>query len=285
MADLDLLVPASKLSEAVRITKSLGYVDAVPEAFPGLSDLLGDEISLQKTGAPFIMLELHNSLLVDKSFTYAVPVDWFWEQTEPMDGLPSKIRFENLRMLTPTAQVLYASAHAMLKHGGRDTTLRWYYDLDRLIRFYADRMDWDLLLLQAKAFQWGSALDAALSQTYNYLGTPIPNHVLADLSESTDRHRNLIALKKNSPSTRVLDEYQNLMARKWYGRFILILGLIVPGPAYMRWRYGLKTSWALPAWYLFRWWEILKDVIRTVVFFVGKVIQQAGRRNTSRQIS
>jgi len=115
-----------------------------------------------------------------------------------------------------------------------------------------------------------------LSQTYNYFSTPIPDHVLADLSESTDRHRYLIALKKNSPSTRVLEEYQNLMARKWYGRLILILGLIVPSPAYMRWRYGLKTSWMIPVYYLFRWWGILTDAIMTVVLFVRKVLPQAG---------
>jgi hypothetical protein len=285
MADLDLLVPASKLSEAVQIAKTLEYVDVVPEAFPGLRDLLGDEICLQKTGMPFIMLELHNSLLVDKSFTYAVPVEWFWEQTEPIEGLSSDRRINNLRLLTPTAQVLYASAHAMLKHGGRDTSLRWYYDLDRLIRFYADRMDWNLLLLQAKTFQWGTALNAALFQTYNYFGTPIPDHVLAELPEINDRHRNLIALKQIKPSTRVFEEYQHLMARKWYGRLILILGLIMPGPAYMRWRYGLKTYWALPAWYLYRWWGILKDAIMTVLLLVRKVLHQAGHRNRSRQIS
>src|SRR3990172_208262 len=44
MADLDLLVPASKISEAVRLTKSLGYVDAMPEASPGLRDLLDHAI-------------------------------------------------------------------------------------------------------------------------------------------------------------------------------------------------------------------------------------------------
>jgi hypothetical protein len=132
---------------------------------------------------PFMMLELHNSLLVDKSFTYAVPVEWFWEQTELLDCSLAKERFATLRMLMPTAQVLYACAHAMLKHGSRKISLRWLYDLDQLMRVYAHRLDWDLLLRQAKVFQWSSALEAAFSQTTTTL-TPVPKHVLAELIET-----------------------------------------------------------------------------------------------------
>src|SRR3990172_2209006 len=240
---------------------------------------------MKKIDAPFTTLELHHSLVADRSFIYAVPVDWFWSQTEPMEGLSSGRRIDNLRMLTPTAQVLYASAHAMLQHGGRNTSLRWYYDLDRLIRVYADRMDWDLLLSQARTFEWSSAAFAALSQTVAFFDTPIPQKVLDELSKHSDRNTKRVATLQAQPATHTLEEYQKLKSLNWYGRFKLVLALIVPRPAYMRWRYGLRSAWALPAWYLFRWWGILKDAIRTVVLLIQKVIQQAGRRNTSRQIS
>ena len=269
MGDMDLLVPASKLAEAVRIAKSFGYEDSKPEASPGLKDLLNHEVCLQKPGAQSITLELHHSLVADKTFTYAVPMDWFWEQTESLDG-SLQVRFEKLSMLTPTAQVLYAASHAMLQHGGKNAPLRWFYDLDRLICHYNGRMDWDLLLSQAKIFEWGSALDAALSQTYAYFDTPIPDHVRATLSESSDRHRQLVALKQTRPATHILEEQQKLLSLNWYGRFRLVLALIAPTPAYMRWRYQFKNSWLLPAWYLFRWWGILKDAIHTVLLLVKK---------------
>lgn len=270
MVDLDLLIPASKLSAAVQIAKNLGYVEIVPETFAGLRKLLGDEISLKKTSAPFSMLELHNSLLVDKSFTYAVPVDWFWSQTEPITGMSSTRVVPYLLMLSPTAQVLYACAHAVLKHGGESISLRWLYDLDRLICVYLNRIHWELLLRQAKLFQWSSALDAAFSQTVNLFNTPIPDHVLAEVSRSTDRHRKLIELKQNRPATRVLEEYQQLSARKWYGKLIMMLGLIAPSPAYMRWRYGLKSDWALPGYYLYRWGGILRDAVQTLIHLIRK---------------
>jgi hypothetical protein len=172
-------------------------------------------------------------------------------------------------MLTPTAQVLYASAHVMLKHGGRNAPLCWFYDLDCLLRFYAERMDWDLLLAQAATFEWGSALDAALSQTYVYFDTPIPAPVRDNLSKSSDRHRNLVARTQTQPqpATRIIEEYQNLLALKWYGRIIVALALVAPSPAYMRWRYKFQSAWATPIYYLIRWAGIFKDAIRTLIVF------------------
>lgn len=264
MVDLDLLVPASDLPEAVRIAKEAGYAGTVPEAFPGLDDLLSHAVGLQKTTAPFTVLELHYSLLAERSFSYAVPVDWFWTQTEPMKG------FDNLLMLSPTAQVLYASAHAMLQHGARNTSLRWFYDLDRLIRVHARRMDWELLLAQARQFEWGSAVSAALSQTVKFFGTPVPGHVLGGLSGISDRNTDLLTIYQGQPATHTLEEYQKLKFLSWQARIRMVLALIVPSPAYMRWRYGLKNYWILPAYYPYRWWGILKDGIQTLIALLQK---------------
>ena len=264
MGDVDLLVPKEKLAKTVEIAKSLDYQIAIPEVSPGIRDLIHHEICLQKSGAHSIVLELHHSLVADKTYSYGVSVDWFWEQIELLKPLSSKMRFENLLMLTPEAQVLYAASHAMLQHGGSNTPLRWFYDVDCLIRHYEERMDWELLLSQAKSFEWGSALDAFLSQTIAYFDTPVPDRVCASLSESPDRHQGLVALKQTYPATHILAKGQRLLSLNLYGRIRLILALLFPSPSYMRWRYQLKSSWLLPIYYLFRWWGILKDAIRTV---------------------
>jgi hypothetical protein len=185
-----------------------------------------------------------------------------------LDAALSNMRFENLCMLTPTAQVLYAASHAMLQHGGQNTPLRWYCDLDRLIRTYDNRMDWDLLLSQAKVFEWGSALDAALSNANAYFDTPIPESVRASLSKQSDPHRQLVALLQTQPATHVLAEYQKLKSLSGYGRLRLVLALIFPSPAYMRWRYKFQSLWILPLYYLFRWAGILKDGIYTLVALI-----------------
>jgi hypothetical protein len=269
MSDLDLLVLGVKRSEAVQIAKSHGYKKTLPEASRGLDDLLGHHASLQKTGSPSISLEIHDSLVADHSFRYAVPVEWFWGQIEPL-STSLEASHQDLFMLTPTAQVLYAASHAMLQHGGKNAPLRWFYDLNRLICFYSDRLDWELLLSQARIFEWGSALDAAFSKTVSCFNTPVPKEVLTKLLGQNDRHRKLVALKQVRPVMHSLDEGQKLLSLKGYSRLRLFLALLAPSPAYLRWRYHIKNSWTTPFYYVIRWWGIFKDGFRSLVSLIKK---------------
>ena len=262
MGDLDVLVPAARLEEAVRIAHSLGYRETHPEASPGLTQLLSHHVFLQKNTPP-ASLEIHYSLVADKTFKYAVAVDWFWEQVEPLASASSG-RFENLLMLTPTAQLLYAASHLMLQHGGYRAPLRWFHDLDRLIRHYEARLDWDLLLAQAGVFEWGSALRAAVAQIEAYFETPVPPSARAALSAQTDRHAALVAFKQEPSETHVLAEARALASLNWWGRLRLVLALLVPSPAYMRWRYHFQGNGPLPRYYLLRWRGIFTDMLRTL---------------------
>ncbi|MBI5296406.1 MAG: nucleotidyltransferase family protein [Chloroflexi bacterium] len=257
MSDLDLLVPKSRFLEAVQIVRSLGYVDSEPESLPGIRALLNHEACLVKDT---VVVEIHHSLVADKSFTYAVPVDWFWEQTEPLPSLDT--RLHGLHMLTPSAQLLYAAAHAMLQHGGHKVPLRWEYDIDQLVRSYADRLDWRLLLSQARAFAWTSALREALSSARENFDTPIPRDVENQLVQTTDRHARLVAEKQIRPATHIHRERLKWLSLNWMGRLQMLAALVFPSPAYMRWRYGFQGHWRLPWYYLVRWGGILKDGLR-----------------------
>ncbi len=263
MGDLDILVPADRLEETVGIAMSRGFSEVLPDASPGLADLLSHHVRLETRGPLPITLEIHDRVVGEKVFTYAVDVDWFWNQTHALDG-PSHERFKSLRALTPAAQVLYAAAHAMLQHGGSRAPLRWFHDLHLLIGHYGDRLDWELLLSQAKTFEWGSALAATLSHTRTHFGTAIPRNVRASLLDVSDRHQALVTRLQIDPTTRVREEYDKLIKLNWHGRGRLVLALVAPSPSYMRWRYQLKSSWSLPAQYLMRWWGILTDGVRTL---------------------
>jgi hypothetical protein len=248
MDDMDLLIPKAKLVEALRIAKRLGYEEVRSDAFPFLRNFLEYDIVMLKRSEPFNILELRNSILANKAFTFAVPVEWFWTHTETF-STKSNVDFENLSMLSPTVQVLYTSAHAILKHG-EHVPLRWYFDLDLLVRFYDARIDWDFLLSQAQVFEWSSALFAALLQTHSYFDTPIPGQILVRLAESSDRYSSWVALMQEKPATRTFEELRYFSVMNWYGRIFKIAGLVIPRPSYMRWRYKLKSSW-LWVWFKF----------------------------------
>jgi hypothetical protein len=132
-----------------------------------------------------------------------------------------------------------------------------------------------MVVRQADVFQWTSSLHAALFKSCEYFDTPIPAQVLSILSESKDRHQELVRAKSVPPTTRVVEEQQSFMERKWFGKLIVILGLIFPSPAYMHWRYQLKNSWTLPLWYIHRWWGIFVDGARTVWYLIQKAALHA----------
>jgi len=271
MGDLDLLVPGDRLDDAVRIARSRGFTESLPEESPGLNAVLSHHVRLQTTDPLPLILELHDSLVADKAFTYAVPVDWFWTQTEPVFIGGERVGGEragalpSLLMLTPEAQVLYAAAHAMLQHGGRGAPLRWFYDLHLLVTHYSGRMNWPLVISQAVTFEWISALGAALCHTQTNFGTPIPEEVWTMVARVPDRHQALVARLQTKPATRFLEEKEKLATLNWPERLRVLVALIVPTPSYMKWRYQLTSSWSVPGYYVYRWWGILVDGVRTLI--------------------
>lgn len=266
MSDLDVLVPEALLPKAIKIATELGYKDLLPEVYPGIRSILKQEVELFLNGS---RLELHNNLLVDTSFTFSAPTEWFWKQaTLPNSDLQA--RFEGLQILSPEANILYLAAHTVLKHSPRRAILRQFYDLDQVIRQHAKTLDWAMMLKQAKTFEWSSALFEAFSTIKEYFTTPVPEDVMTALAQTTDRHQKLIEAIKINPETRTLEEYQVFLASNWYGKVLLVCGLLLPSPAYMRWRYKFTHFWELPLWYLRRWLGIMKDLTLTLTVIFKK---------------
>jgi hypothetical protein len=263
MGDMDILVPRDRLKEAAGFATTQGFTETLPEAAPGIDEMLSLHVRLQKPGPPPLTLEIHDGLVGGRLFTFAAPVDWFWRQTEPLAGAASE-RFPSAQMLTPSAQLLYAAAHAMLQHGGRGSPLRWFLDMHLLITHYSERLDWNLLVSQARTFEWSSALAAALLQTKACFNTPLPDHVTASLGQVSDRHQAMVRHRQAKPATRVLEEQERLSGMSWYGKARVLLALVVPAPAYMKWRYQLKSPASLPWAYAKRWWGIFVDGLRTL---------------------
>ncbi len=269
MGDLDLLVPPLEWEGCVKMAKTLGYEETQPEALPGLRAALAHEISLRKKSAPAIFVEIHRSLVGSQAFRYAAPMDWFWEQTRPLNDP----RFPGALTLSPAAQTLYAAAHAVLQHGESGAPLRWFADIDRLIRAHADEAFWETALRQAQAFEWDAALNAALRIARETFATPVPQSVLNELAESANRSLTKKRAKEmeTAPLTRTLAELRKASALTLGGKMRLMLALAFPSPAYMRWRYGLKTLWLLPISYLRRWRSIATDGLRTALALLKKV--------------
>jgi len=250
----------------LKLVYDLDYHEYLPEASPGLDRLISHHAHLRRDDSTGTLLELHWTLVASAAFRHAVSMDWFWENLEPC--LPWCEKFPpgeqcKVYQLNPTANLLYLAAHQMLQHGGEHASLRWLLDLQRLIKYRGDQIDWQALVIQADQFGWSGALSAALEAVQECFGTTLPDGLLSTLQAQTGPFDELVELKTGQAPTRILGEWKKLRSLNWPGRVRLFIALVFPSPAYIRWRYRPRPEWIWPLYYLYRWVDIARDGLIT----------------------
>jgi hypothetical protein len=268
MGDLDLLVKPGDVAACLQIAHGLGYTEPDPEAAAGLNQRLLHHVHLRQ--GKNLVLELHWQLLGGEAVQYATQADWFWGQVLPLTGTAEA---GNAQQLTPLASLIYLSAHAVLQHGTGKALLIWFYDLDLLIRRSAQDISASELWAAASALGLQGALFAALQRCQELWQTPIPPDWLAKVPVDLGGMDEILAARQNRPRTRFEQERFKLQGLSWPGRLRLLAALIFPGPAYMRWRYQPHPAWLWPLYYIYRWGDVLGDVVKTIFLSV-----RAGRK-------
>lgn len=269
MGDLDLLVAEADFERALTAVNTLGYHEYLPEALPGLDRLLTHHAHLRKASPTGTLLELHWSLVATAAFRHAVPMDWFWANLEPCKNWHTEDHLGGQKFvftLNATANLLYLAAHQMLQHGGERASLRWLLDMQRLIEQQGRQIDWEALVRQAGLFGWSGALRAALEAVQACFATNLPDELLSRLQAQVGEYDALVELKAQPAPTRILGEWKKLSSLNPRGRLRLFLALVCPSPAYMRWRYHPRPGWTWPFYYLYRWWDIVRDGWKTLQY-------------------
>jgi len=272
MGDLDVLVRERALYRAVRTVEALGYVEIYPEVGPGLARLLSHHIHLRKADHHRVAVEIHKNIVASEAHWYAVPVDWFWEHLQPYPpvqvggSVVSGATSAGAHLFSPEAQLLHLAAHAALQHGVGQAQLLWLYDIDRWIRAHAATLDWAMVSAQAKSLRWKAAVYAAVARTQRLFATPLPDGVLPDLARNQHpATREMVTHKARIPRTRFQSQWQTLRSLTWPVRLRLAVALVFPSRAYMQWRYRPTPGWLWPLYYPYRWGDVGRDVLRTVV--------------------
>jgi hypothetical protein len=276
MGDLDLLVPEERLAEAVARLEALGYVQPHPDMAPGLNALAGHHVHLQGGQDIHLAVELHWTLIGGEHDWRSPSLPWFWSQTEPFIVTPSPLHPSSsapLLTLTPTAHLLYLSAHLMLQHGEARSALRWFYDIYLLVEREGQRIQWDQVVARAREFRWAPAVHAALEGArHRFCGpadgesdTWLPPGVLAALAEASDAEaRRLVARRAEGLQTRATGVVAAVSSLSPAARLRLLLAVAIPSPAYMRWRYKPRPAWLWPLCYFYRWFDILREGLTTL---------------------
>ena len=211
------------------------------------------------------VIELHWSLISGDGDWRAPDIDWFWHQTEPWHS-PEASASREASQLTPTAQLLYLSAHAMLQHGSAATRLLWLYDIHRVVERDGARLSWPEIVERARALEWDTAVAEALERCASLFGTALPDFVLPELRRAvTARTARHVASKANRETSRAELVWRELLCLDAAARARLMLAILFPRPAYLKWRYP-RARWLWPLAYAYRWavvaWEGTTSVLR-----------------------
>jgi hypothetical protein len=266
MTDLDLLVRRERLQMAQELLQPLGYLEFDrPELAGGLAQRIGYHLRLFKPGgAQPVVVELHWNLIGGDADWRTPPTDWFWSQAVPLDG-PAAGAPALACKLNPQAHLLYMAAHLMLKHGGGEARLLWFYDLYLLVQRYQDEIDWNELLRQARRFHWTAAVRTALARAQRCFGLRLPEQVLAPtLAAEELAAADLVARKQTAYPTMTAKVWRDLLSLDWPTRLRLVAAYLLPSPQFMRYRYPEvpPRMWLLA--YPLRWGQILGDAFRTL---------------------
>ena len=256
VSDLDLLVRHEDARSALATLTALGYTQVgLREKRVGAAIEFEIEVGLHKPGPVDTLIEIHWGLLDSPHYQHKLPMTWFWETAQPLC-----VGDAEALMLGTEAQVLHLCAHLVLGHGGQG--LRWLHDVAEVLHYYEGRLDWDVLLAKAQECDLVLPLKQALSQVVDGWAAPAPPHVLTRLNE----------LQPSPEERRVFDwltsfdwgaEGGQTVARHFWADLVTLPGWrrrleyaftgLLPSPAYMRQRYGIRHSYLLPLYYLYRY--------------------------------
>lgn len=252
MCDIDVLVRREDLALWTRRLTDLGYERLSPEMAKGISEAVHYQVAFR--GGPYrdTVIELHWSLIGGDGDWRTPDMGWFWSQTEPWSP-PEDAAGVAAAQLTPGAQLLYLSAHAMLQHGSAAARLIWLYDIHRVLERDGARIEWPAIVEKACALEWDAALAEALERAETLFRAPVPPGVLEALrSRAGARSRAHVTEKADRGSSRAEHVWRELTSLDGLRRIRLGLAIVFPSPTYVKWRYP-RTGRLWPVAYVYRW--------------------------------
>jgi hypothetical protein len=243
MGDIDLLVRRAEVDTVRQVLSSLGYreVDRRPRFSEEYSYSLKFLVERQFT----VVVEPHLSIVYPPALA-RLDMDEVWARCLPATvlGVPSL-------GLCPEDLLLHLALH--LAHRD-DPPLVWTWELDRLIRLSAGKIDWNLFWRLARQSGTGRIVGRILTGTESSLCTPIPPAaaVLPDADEGRER-RTLAQAIAEHPAVEEREGLAQLIAIDGWGQKARYLtALLLPVPDFMMQQYGLRSRLALPWAYLCR---------------------------------
>ncbi len=164
--DIDLLIQPDDRLHAARIVHVLGFTSLEENA-------TAEKFSQANTR---IFLEVHTELQTPdrRNPSFEIKIEDFWK-----NSLPTQIVDQPTRVLSPTINLLYLSAH--LSHHGFSRMI-WFYDLFQVMEKSGESINWGRLIEKAHGYQCVGQIYYSLLHTGYFFGKTVPEEVLKELA-------------------------------------------------------------------------------------------------------
>jgi transposase len=265
MGDLDLLIPRDSMAQAQAALIEEGYQASI-EMARGFKDRFCVEQSFVRLDKRPAQIDLHWHAFTSPYYSERIPIEWFWRRT-----VEYRVNTRHALTLSPTAQLLYLSAHYMLHDFKR---LIWSYDLALLIARRRQHIDCDEAIAAATKFGLVPILANTLAEVREYWGVALPTLELRlhDL-HTTWKERTIVALMSNG-----IGLPGELSLRGTRKKLAYSLRVLFPSPEYLRKRYQLRRPGLLPLCYLWRVGKSAGLISRVGLYTIGAAFRSRAPR-------
>ena len=241
--DTDVLVSSEQLASAERALREASYQRS--NAMTS-GEFVSHQASFERvdpTGVSHV-IDLHWKIVNPQILADSLPFDELW-----LDALPIAALDASARMPTHPASLVLACIHRLAHHQGHDRLI-WLEDI-RLLGARLDDAGWAALVrLACQRRVAGLCLDG-LQQARDQLGGSLPAFVEGALAAAAPSEPSHLYLEGQLNRRQVLASDLAALG-SWRARLRLIREHAFPPAAFIRERYGVKSSLLLPALYVHR---------------------------------
>jgi len=252
IGDIDLLVKPGDVLSSAKLLNELGYLNPSCYCFdpekPYSAYLNSMPFSKPAKIPYFVHLHWHLLNATVPLFMYRIPMEEVWQSAQP-----ERHQDKEILMLDPHHLVVYLSVHAF-KHSFNKMSL--FYDIDKAIDFYRDRLDWKAI--SRVAADWGATLPLhySLYLTSKILKADIPEQLLSTIKPekiSKAGHRVASSISPGQLGTHklVYPLYLDILEGS-FNKTKFILLTLFPPPEQLRQIYSVNSKYLLFGYYLKR---------------------------------
>jgi hypothetical protein len=264
MNDIDLLIQPSDAIRTQDILIARGFIPYL-ELAKNYNVQFKHHQAFNRGGKYPMTIEVHWHLFARPYYRNRMPIDWFWQRTEPidMDGY-------HALAFTPISQLIHLAAHTVLNHQS-DSNFLPLYDLALLLNRYCTRINWDEVIQSAQTFGLSHILQSTLDHVEEIWNIALPDNVSSRLEQSISIGERVLFMINVAPLPQVGYLWDGLNQPGIRKRLKYFWHTLFPSRSYMQKRYELFDARSILIFYTRRLVREIGRFVRSLVSIAGNV--------------